>query len=590
MVWLTKDAVWFTKDDVMARADTDRYELGLELYEQIGPLQVFADHVVAVVGDDDYQVRLTGADGQLVGECSCPIGRGGVFCEHCVAAAVMAVDVTGPPDAAALLSRVDAVGGASRNSANVDSWAKEAEDLLLTLEQATIDHPAITRPLYQRLLRDLVHDRSHFDAQEDRQMLFDVGERTTAGLVRACLDEPMSPDELAGWVLDLQLEDTGYFFVEVADLVEALGARGLATFRRRLDELDRGLPSEDSYYDEFDDDYDEEAANQRVGIAFVREHFLLAFEPDVEVLKDFYAENPSHHRDRSIAEALRSAGRIDKAISWLEGMQQRELSDDVDLAELYEQRGRHRDAARIRWSIFERWPRQTHYRELLAAAEPLNAVEYAKNRAFSYLEGLQQNDSDGLLGGDVLLAELYELRGQYRDAARIRWDIFACVPDEGFYRDRERAYGALLAAAEPLNAVEYAKNRAFAHLLERAVLFGPTGTAASLVHLLFAIGDVDQAWEMAREFDLDVRELPHMAWALAHQHPAEAISIMLRAAELTIDRRTDYARFNRAAYLLTELKAMHQQAGLDFADCLERFKADYRHKLPLLTALATAGL
>jgi hypothetical protein len=141
----------------------------------------------------------------------------------------MAVAVKGPPDAAALLSRVDAVGGASLSSANVGSWAKEAEDLLLTLEQATIDHPATTRPLYQRLLRDLVHDRSHFDVQEDRQVLFDVGERTTAGLVRACLGEPMSPDELAGWVLDLQLEDTGYS-VEVADLVEALGARGWLLF------------------------------------------------------------------------------------------------------------------------------------------------------------------------------------------------------------------------------------------------------------------------------------------------------------------------------------------------------------------------
>jgi hypothetical protein len=139
--------------------------------------------------------------------------------------------------------------------------------------------------------------------------------------------------------------------------------------------------------------------------------------------------------------------------------------------------------------------------------------------------------------------------------------------------------------------VEYAKNRAFAHLREQVVRFGPNPSAvASLVHLLFAVGNVDQAWEAAREFDLDVRELPDIAWALSHQHPADAISIMLRAAELTIDRRSDYARFNRAAYLLTELKEMHQRAGLDFADCLERFKADYRQRRLLLTALANVGL
>jgi hypothetical protein len=526
--WLTKGPVWFTKDDVMARADTDRYELGLELYEQIGPLQVFADHVVAMVGDDDHQVRLTGADGQLIGECSCPVGRSGVFCEHCVAAAVMAVDVTRPPDAAALLSQVDTVGRGRLSSRNLDSWAKEAEDVLLTLEQTTIDHPAITRPLYQRLLRDLAHSRANFDSQEDRQVLLDVGERTTAGLVRACVGEPMDPDELAGWILDLQLEETGHFSVEVADLVEALGARGLAAFRRRLDEAQRSLPAEDCYYDEFDDDYDEEAADQRTAIAYVREHFLLAFEPDVEILSAFYAENPCqgcHSKDMSIALALRSAGRIDKAISWLEDMQQRGNYDvDVDV--------------------------------------------------------------------DVELAELYGLHGRHRDAARLRWKIFERIPHQSFYRNRELAYGALLAAAEPLNAVEYAKNRAFAHLREEAARFGPSsGAAASLVHLLFAVGDVDQAWEAAREFDLDVRELPHIAWALAHQHPADAISIMLRAAQLTIDRRTDYARFARAAKLLTELKELHRRAGSsDFADCLERFKADYRQRRPLLEALANAGL
>jgi hypothetical protein len=41
--------VWFTNDDVAARAGADCYELGLELYEETGPLQVSADHVVAVV-------------------------------------------------------------------------------------------------------------------------------------------------------------------------------------------------------------------------------------------------------------------------------------------------------------------------------------------------------------------------------------------------------------------------------------------------------------------------------------------------------------------------------------------------------------
>jgi hypothetical protein len=296
----------------------------------------------------------------------------------------------------------------------------------------------------------------------------------------------------------------------------------------------------------------------------------------------------------SIAKALRSAGRVDKAISWLEGMQQRGNYDgDVELAELYEMRGRHRDAARTRWNIFESFPHPNNYRALLAAAEPLGAVEYAKNRAFSCLEGMQQRDYGGdsvLRGhGDNLLAELYEARGRHRDAARTRWNIFERIPHQSYFQDtREREYRALLAAAGPLDAVEYAKNRAFAHLREQVARSEP-GAAASLVHLLFAAGDAGQAWEAARVFDLDGRELMHIARARARQHPAGAIPILLRAAELTIDRRSDYARYTRAAELLAELKELHQRAGSDFAGCLERFKATY-HQRPLLAALAKAGL
>jgi tetratricopeptide (TPR) repeat protein len=503
--------VWFTDDDVMACAGADRYEHGLGLYEETCPLRVFADHVVAMVGDDNYQVHLTGTD-RLIGECSCPAGRSGVFCEHCVAAALMALDVAQPPNAEAPRVRVNALCEPGKlTSQNLDRWANNAEDLLLTLEQDTVDYPAMTRPLYQRLLRHLVHTDAYLDTDEVYQVLMDVAARTIAGLTEACVGEPMDPDELADWVLDLQLEADLHVFVDLSDLDEALGARGVATYQRRLDEMHRTLPPEDPY--------DEDLANRHAAIAYLREQFLLAFEPDVEVLKAFSAENPSPGSDRSIAEALRSAGRIDKAISWLEGMQQRGNYDGDDtLAELYELRGRHRDAARIRWKILERVPHQSSCQALL-----------------------------------------------------------------------EDCFRALLAAAEPLNAVEYAKNRTFAHLRERAARSEP-GVAASLVHLLVAVGDIDQAWEAAQKFDLDSRELVTVARRRAERDPADAIPILLRAAEHAITHRANKSGYTRAVELLSEVKELHQRAGWDFADSLERFKAAHHHKRPLLTALAKAGL
>ncbi|MGZ3145079.1 tetratricopeptide repeat protein [Lentzea chajnantorensis] len=501
---------------MFAHADIDRYELGQELCEQVGPFQVLAGQVVAVVCD--RQVRLTGADGRLTGECSCPAGLGGVFCEHCVAVAVLAVDVVRPLDAKALLTAVDSVSRTRPDATYPDRWADDAEKLLLTLEEATIGHPAVTRPLYQRLVRRLARNGSNLGSHEAHHLWSDAVEQATTGLVQACVREPADPDELAVWAFDLQAEEPAHF-LDVADLVEALGPRGLATYRRRLDQAHRNLAPEDPY--------DHHSVHQHGVIAYIREQFLLAFEPDVEVLSAFYAENPRPGSAVSIAKALRSAGRVDEALAWLEDVPRRSHEGDDELARLYELRGRYRDAARARWDIFERLPHSGHYRALLAVAEPLDAVEYATDRAISCLEGLRQRDENA----DDLLAELYGTRGRHRDAARIRWNIFERVPHGHFDRNRERAYRSLLAAAEPLNAVEYAKNRAFAHLREQVARSG-ADAATSLVHLLFVAGDEEQAWRVAREHDLDDRQLAHIARALAHRHPAAAIPVLVRAAEL----------------------------------------------------------
>jgi hypothetical protein len=118
------------------------------------------------------------------------------------------------------------------------------------------------------------------------------------------------------------------------------------------------------------------------------------------------------------------------------------------------------------------------------------------------------------------MALLFTETGRHREAARLRWQVFETLPS--MYN-----YGRLLAAAEPLNAVDYARNRAF-NFLRR----------------------------------LDDR--------LA----SEAIPILAHEAGLAIDERRDY---RQAVQLLAELKQVCRRCGRNFTAGLEQFKTKYRH-------------
>jgi uncharacterized Zn finger protein len=72
-------------------ASTPSYERGLTYLEagRVGPLRASAGRVAATVrGSEDYTIELRARGGKLRFFCSCPIGREGAFCKHCVAVAL----------------------------------------------------------------------------------------------------------------------------------------------------------------------------------------------------------------------------------------------------------------------------------------------------------------------------------------------------------------------------------------------------------------------------------------------------------------------------------------------------------------------
>lgn len=104
---------------------------------------------------------------------------------------------------------------------------------------------------------------------------------------------------------------------------------------------------------------------------------------------------------------------------------------DIVLAELYSATGRHREAARLRLTDFLRFPRKDAYHELLVAAAPIDAVEYAKLRAFEHVAGL--GDALKIIG---LLVELGELEQGWAAAWESSWPDDVVVRLAGTLADR----------------------------------------------------------------------------------------------------------------------------------------------------------
>ncbi|MBI1367098.1 MAG: hypothetical protein GC162_00440 [Planctomycetes bacterium] len=78
----------FTKKDLRQITDDRSWERGVGYFDDERVEILLVDDGVIharVAGTDDYRVQLWVKDGEIEGECSCPMGDDGVFCKHCVA-------------------------------------------------------------------------------------------------------------------------------------------------------------------------------------------------------------------------------------------------------------------------------------------------------------------------------------------------------------------------------------------------------------------------------------------------------------------------------------------------------------------------
>ncbi|GIF06862.1 SWIM zinc finger family protein [Actinoplanes siamensis] len=537
---------WFSDQDLRRLAGATSYERGRDYVDAVGTVDELPDGVVATVeGTESYVVRLTDSAG-LHGECSCPYGRDGNFCKHCVAVGLSLLGARpvaprrqaarqglrgylhalGPDtlvdlvielaeDDPALLRRLSLraathgetdvkelrrlVGGLRQRGflpygRGLD-YARKASDVLDALDRAGESAPARIGPLYRTAIQHLT--RTTEQADDSSGSIGDQIGRAVAGYARACrAAPPRDPAELAAWLIDFRVQGPGWPELPIADFAEALGESGLAAYRARLAELaGRHLDPGD-----------------RWTVRHLLEQYLKVIARDTDALVAMYAEElPQSYQYVRIGETLRDAGRQAEAITWLR-------------------------------------------RGLTEANRPDSRI-------------------------DSLLAELLTGQGEYAEAVGIRWRLFTELPDPQRHQD-------LLDAAERAATLAEVAERAAAHLHQRAASGGYQ--ADFLVRVLLESGDADGAWEAAVRYRCSAGILYRVGEVRARTHPADAIPVLARQAE---DKMTTGTKgYPAAARIVTQIRDLHERAGLDFEAFLAALRERHRRKPSFLAALDKAGL
>lgn len=507
------------------RAGARSYERGLDYFESgcVDRLELQGAVLTATVrGTQRYRVELRPGEGVLEHSCSCPYGRDGAFCKHCVAAGLALLEAganaaePGPLSLDAIRARLERLGREAlvsllleqarvnervlerlrlrfaSDSGEVDlasfrraielavdpggfvsyheayDWSCGVDEVIDAIEGLLDEgHADAVIELSEHALTALAELGGHVDDSDGHaRFLCERLERLhLAACERARPDPAALAERLLRWQLGCELE----VFYDAADTYAGvLGQAGLARYAELARAEWEQVPALDPG--------DRREYGRRFRITHVMEH-LARTRGDVDELVEVLRSDLSlPYCFLRVAEAYRAAGRVDEAIEWAE-------------------RG------------LEAFPAE---------------------RADSRLQ--------------TFLAEVYAARGQSSDALEIAWDRFADHPGLDTYRElkpyaerldewprrRERALGLLRKRAE--EAREDAQRRGYGWLRG--------GDHSQLVRILLWEGEVEAAWREAETGGCDESLWLELAGRRKETHPGDALRVYRERIEPTIARKT----------------------------------------------------
>ncbi|GAB3988323.1 SWIM zinc finger family protein [Actinoallomurus acanthiterrae] len=556
----------FSQDDLLDLAGDRSFARAQGYLDAVAGLEATEGGVTATVyGSDDYEVILTvDADGELSGECDCPYGEDGNFCNHCVAVGLVVLERG--------LDLRQAGAHAADRGQRLDAWLEALpRERLLALLREQIDQ--------DRNLRRRLEVRA---AAEQADADLDIA--SLRSQIRALLD--ITPFGRYGYVEYAGAPGYAAQVEEVAAVLRSLTTAGKASHAVTLARQAIALLCE--VYEQVDDsDGVVGAASDTLEVAhqeacaasdidpvetaeWLADHMLGDWSnlPEID-LRGYWPMLGDAGRARfteRVAEA--SQGPSDWTAKYLKQEIARvEGNVDALVAEL---------AANL--DSFG----GTHLRivqELDRAGRAAEALEWAER-------GLR--DTSRRPHVDPLadyVVDRYQRSARHADAVAVRRERFSAAPTlEGYRKLRDAASTADCWDAERTAALERLEQRT------------PPDDAdlhydgSVLVDVLIDEGDIDAAWPAA-EGRASERQWLALADLVRDERPADALKVYRRAIEPRT-RRTGDGNYYEIARLLLLARDCHRRLGTEegFAAYLAALRTAQKRKRNLMKILDQRGL
>jgi uncharacterized Zn finger protein len=550
----------FTKADIKHAAGDRSFARGSEYLDSVDELEIGSAEIIARVhGNGEYRVSLALGDEGLIGDCTCPYGREGFFCKHCVAVGLSVLEMGDdvPRHIETTLARRQALESwlesLSREDLLAELLALLREDRVLRrrfeLRAASVKADAVT---VRRAIRELImlprrgyieSGEAYAYADDIRKAAAGIGDLIDAGgavdaigiiheaidlltdafvyiddssgsvgaaayelldvHLRACQAAPPEPVSLGNYLADLLLGDDYGFAPDLGDYSDLLGEQGLGVVRERIAAAYADNPKD-------------------LQARFLMETMAKA-DGDVDAVIAVYAAELDNRgwAHLRIAEELDEADRGDEALGWAE----RGLAEATDpdprlvdyVADRYAAAGRDDDVLSLRRDRFGRERTLANYQALRSAATGPGVWPAERDKA---------------------LAKLREDAGRLRIRVPWAWD-------------------------------------------------GPV-----LVDALFDDGDVDAAWAAAKgsAATTDDQWL-RLADALAGARPADALAVYVKTVD-ALKQLTGNDIYQRIATLLLAARACHESLGTvpEFRRYIAALRLDQKRKRNLIKILDANGL
>jgi uncharacterized Zn finger protein len=545
----------FTEADIKVAAGDKSFKRGLDYVEDVEDLEIAGTQITASVwGSGEYRVCLSAGEAGLRGECTCPYGREGFFCKHCVAVGL-----------AVLQMNTELIEEAQTEWRTLESWLKSLSKkaLLAELIRLLDEDPE----LRQRLeLRAAVLNQ---DAGAVWHAIEDLVRVPWGDWIESSQDYANDVHKAAAAIEDLirggGAENAIWIAEEAIDLVaeafrsadDSSGAVRDAAYELLAAHLHacRAAPLDPVELGEY-----------LAGLVFGNDHIWpdladyadLLGEPGFAAVRDriaaAYAENPESWRARSLMEAVAKAeGDVEALVTVYAAQLDEYGRNHLRIVQALDEAGRGEEA--LGW-----------------AERGLREVAHPDQRLVDYLAGR------------------YAAAGRDDDVLALRRDRFRAERTLASYQAlRQAATRSGGWPAERSQALDLLRQDARA--ARRWTLWDRGGPV--LIDALTDDGDLDAAWAAAKDpanHATDDQWL-RLADAWAATRPADALDVYLRVIG-ALKKETGDKVYRRMAALLLAARGCHQALGTtdQFRRYLTLLRMECKRKRNLMKILDENGL